>query len=188
MRHWANEGFLGGELGLCLKTRATILAPRSQGLPFLGWRLLRRTRGRIRHRLWLYRTGQWSQQRMVNAVSSVIAHLKQGNPRRLRDEWLRRWLDFQTECRDGSRHRRSRQPRGRLEQHRDQRPFVEPELQRSVEPQPRSRCSSREGVAMPDRVPPSRSIVKDSRAVPVIPRSVSGAGPPAEPRSTARVW
>jgi RNA-directed DNA polymerase len=84
------EAFVRDELGLALKERATILAPVSQGLPFLGWRIYRgvtrlrpenarRTRRRLRHRRWELRTGRIAADRYAAAVQSVLAHLHHGN-------------------------------------------------------------------------------------------------------------
>ncbi len=84
------EQFVRDELGLALKERATILAPMSQGMPFLGWRIYsgvtrlrpenaRRTRRRLRHRHWELRTGRIAADRYAAAVQSVLAHLDHGN-------------------------------------------------------------------------------------------------------------
>ncbi len=89
------ENFLAESVRLTLKRRATLLAPASQGLPFLGWRIhwavtrlrpanLKRTRQRLKHRLWEYRTGMLSEDRLCDAVRSVAAHLEHGTTRALR--------------------------------------------------------------------------------------------------------
>jgi hypothetical protein len=84
------EEFVRDRLGLALKERATILAPVSQGMPFLGWRIYRgvtrlrpenarRTRRRLRHRRWEFRSGRIAAGRYAAAVQSVLAHLDHGN-------------------------------------------------------------------------------------------------------------
>jgi hypothetical protein len=84
------EEFVRDKLGLALKEHATILAPVSQGMPFLGWRIYRgvtrlrpenarRTRRRLRHRRWELRTGRIAADRYAAAVQSVLAHLDHGN-------------------------------------------------------------------------------------------------------------
>jgi len=81
------ESFLEERLGLELKAEATILAPHHQGLPFLGWRLyrgavrlrpknLRRTRRRLKLRLWEWRAGLRSEESLADCVRSMAAHLK----------------------------------------------------------------------------------------------------------------
>lgn len=94
---WHDEvaGFLAQRLGLELKQRATLLAPARQGLPFLGWRLyrgttrlrpqnLRRTRARLRRRVWEHRTGRIDDQRLLASVASVMEHLRHGRSAGLR--------------------------------------------------------------------------------------------------------
>ena len=87
--------FLEVELHLALKERATTLAPATEGLPFLGWRLyrgtrrlrpenLRRTRARLRHRAWQLRKSMISEASYVSAVRAVCEHLRHGNTRSLR--------------------------------------------------------------------------------------------------------
>ena len=91
--------FLDSSLGLKLKDRATILAPFSEGLPFLGWRIyrrqlrlrpanLRRTRRRLRHRFWEYRSGRLGERGFIDSLRSVVSHLGSGNTVQLRREWL----------------------------------------------------------------------------------------------------
>jgi hypothetical protein len=81
------EEFVDRDLALRLKERATILAPVSQGLPFLGRRIYRgttrlrpenarRTRQRLRQRRWELRTGRIEAPRYIEAVRSVLAHLE----------------------------------------------------------------------------------------------------------------
>jgi retron-type reverse transcriptase len=87
--------FLTETLHLCLKDRATILAPSWQGLPFLGFRIhpgttrlrpgnLRRTRSRLRTRLWQYRQGILTEEKLGDCVRSVACHLDHGSTLGLR--------------------------------------------------------------------------------------------------------
>jgi RNA-directed DNA polymerase len=100
LRGWrvAIEDRLAG-LGLRLKDRATILAPAGQGLPFLGFcvyrgmlRLrpgnLRRSRARLRHRVWQFRQGRFDEARLADCARSVIAHMAVGNTLALRRAWF----------------------------------------------------------------------------------------------------
>jgi len=91
--------FLQDDLRLGLKQRATILAPSSQGLPFLGWRVhpgvlrvrresLRHLRRRVRHRRWELRTGRIDSERWIATLRAVSAHLAQGDTLALRRSWL----------------------------------------------------------------------------------------------------
>ena len=91
----AVEGFLGEELQLALKARATVLAPSTQGMPFLGWRVYRgmlrlrpsnrrRMRARVRHRLWEYRTRRIDEEHLCASLRSVCEHLRHGNTLSLR--------------------------------------------------------------------------------------------------------
>jgi len=102
LQHWHGEvaAFLRDELRLALKQRATVLAPCTNGLPFLGWRLYRGTRrlrpenrrralSRLRHRRWQHRTGRITESGLAAAARSLCAHLEHGQTRALR----RRWLD-----------------------------------------------------------------------------------------------
>ena len=74
------------ELGLELKKRATMLAPTSNGLPFLGWRLYagirrlrpenrRRALRRLKQRHWELRTGKLSRTTYEQSVRSTLAHV-----------------------------------------------------------------------------------------------------------------
>ncbi|MEW6073949.1 MAG: reverse transcriptase/maturase family protein [Planctomycetota bacterium] len=91
--------FLNERLRLRLKERATILAPATEGLPFLGWRILRgttrlrpanlrRTRSRVRHRLGEYRRGEIGEDQLAAALRSVCEHLRHGNTLSLRRRWF----------------------------------------------------------------------------------------------------
>lgn len=93
------ELFLRGELRLELKQRASVLAPVTQGLPFLGWRLhrgtrrirrtsLRRLRQRVRRSLWEHREGRSTSGRLLQSIRSVTTHLATGDTLSLRREWL----------------------------------------------------------------------------------------------------
>jgi len=92
--------FVEERLGLRLKERATILAPVSQGLPFLGWRVYRgvtrlrpenarRTRRRLKQRRWELTIGRLDADRYMDAVRSVLAHLDHGDTRTWRHGVLR---------------------------------------------------------------------------------------------------
>ena len=88
------ELFVHAELDLRLKSRATMLAPVSEGVPFLGWRIrrggmrlrpenARRTLRRLKLRRWQWRTGRIGAASFLAASQSVVAHLEQGQMR----EW-----------------------------------------------------------------------------------------------------
>ena len=98
--HGAIEAFVRDELRLALKTRATILAPVREGLPFLGWRLypgtmrvrpqnLQRLRRRVRHRAWEHRTGRIDDSVLEAALRSAFTHLAVGDTLALRRGWMR---------------------------------------------------------------------------------------------------
>lgn len=93
------EAFVHDELKLALKSRATILAPVRDGLPFLGWKLhrgtlrirpqnLRRLRRRLRHRAWERRSGRIAESVFVAALRSALTHLAHGDTHGLRRSWL----------------------------------------------------------------------------------------------------
>jgi retron-type reverse transcriptase len=97
--HEEVRSFLRDELRLELKDRATVLAPASQGLPFLGWRLYRRTtrlrpensrrmRARVRQRVWQERTGRIDLPRLLACLRSATEHLRHGSTLQLRRRWL----------------------------------------------------------------------------------------------------
>ncbi len=92
--------FLSERLELELKERATILAPTTEGLPFLGWLIfpglnrvrpenLRRYRWRLRLRRWQYETGRCSEESYRRAVGSLYELLRHGDTRELRRAWVR---------------------------------------------------------------------------------------------------
>lgn len=91
--------FLLSELHLALKQRARVLAPVTQGLPFLGWRLyrgtrrirrtnLRRLRQRVRRSIWEQRTGRIDGARLLQSIQSITTHLSTGDTLSLRRGWL----------------------------------------------------------------------------------------------------
>lgn len=99
--HDAVVRFLGDELGLELKARATILAPARQGLPFLGWQVfpglmrprpanLRRYLWRLRLRRWEVGCGRRSPESYRAAVAAIHALLAHGDTHRLR---VKLWAD-----------------------------------------------------------------------------------------------
>jgi hypothetical protein len=155
------------ELGLSLKERATILAPTSRGIPFLGWQVFagtlrlrpenaRRSRRRLKHRRWELRTGRIGEGRYLDAVRSVLVHAGQGGS----SAWLRRAV---AECcaRDdelGSGSTKLRQPRAsrrELEQLPREREVGEPQRQHAGEPQQRQRPPSLQCIATPDVLCPA---------------------------------
>lgn len=90
--------FLAGRLRLALKDRATILAPVSQGLPFLGWLVFRglrrlrpqnrrRYRWRLRLRAGEVQLGRRSPASYRQAVASVYELMRHGATRALRQVW-----------------------------------------------------------------------------------------------------
>jgi len=104
----AIAAFVSGALGLRLKERATVLAPVSQGLPFLGWRVYRgttrlrpanarRTRQRLRRRRGQLRTGQMTCAAYRAALTSVLAHLDHGDTREWRRAALARLFESEHE-------------------------------------------------------------------------------------------
>ncbi len=96
------EAWIGSELGLTLKERATVLSPTAEGLPFLGWRIYpgmqrlrpenrRRTEARLRYRHFEHREGRIDEEALADTVRSVHAHLAScGGSRGLRDRVLLR--------------------------------------------------------------------------------------------------
>lgn len=90
--------YLAGPLGLALKTRATILAPVSEGLPFLGRLVfrgttrirpenLRRYRSRLRLRRWECNTGRRTEDSYRQGVSSFFELLRSADTLALRRRW-----------------------------------------------------------------------------------------------------
>jgi hypothetical protein len=150
------------ELGLSLKERATILAPTSRGIPFLGWQVFagtlrlrpenaRRSRRRLKHRRWELRTGRIGEGRYLDAVRSVLVHAGQGGS----SAWLRRAVAECCAREDelGSGSTKLRQPRAsrrEWEQLPRQREVGEPQRQHAGEPQQRQRPPPLQCIAMPD--------------------------------------
>ncbi|MFY9342888.1 MAG: reverse transcriptase domain-containing protein [Planctomycetota bacterium] len=158
--------------GLLLKDRATILAPVTQGLPFLGFRIyrgmrrlrpenLRRTRARLRHRAWQHEQGVIGQAQLADCTRSVVAHLASGNTLALRRSWFAndetaadRWL------------LQPLQPRRQLQQPGRQRGVGQPQRQRTLDPQQQPGPAPLEDVASPDpdRRPPAHRLARPGRA------------------------
>jgi hypothetical protein len=91
----AVQEWLASERGLQLKERVARLAPTYEGLPFLGWQVypgqlrrrresLRRSVRRLRWREAQWQSGQLSTEKLVQAHSSVYAHLSCGGTLGLR--------------------------------------------------------------------------------------------------------
>jgi RNA-directed DNA polymerase len=89
------EAYLASPLGLRAKPKATLLAPTSQGLPFLGWLVfrgltrvrpanLRRFRWRLRQRRWEVARGLRSAESYRQGVASVYEMLRHGSTLALR--------------------------------------------------------------------------------------------------------
>lgn len=87
--------FLAERLFLNLKERATLLAPVTEGLPFLGFRVypgvirlhrrtLRRFHRQVRDREREYATGEIGLDELTDTVASLYAHVAHADTRRLR--------------------------------------------------------------------------------------------------------
>ncbi|MBX3464316.1 MAG: group II intron reverse transcriptase domain-containing protein [Planctomycetes bacterium] len=157
LRGWLGEvGDWLAARGLVLKDRATSLAPVTQGLPFLGFRLyrglrrlrpenLRRARARLRQRAWQFRTGQLDEARVADCTRSVLAWLAHGNTLALRRGWFAgldtavdRWL------------LQPRQPRRQLQRRAVERAVGEPQQERPFDPQQQPGPAPRQDVTPPD--------------------------------------
>jgi hypothetical protein len=90
--------FLAEHLCMRLKDKATILAPVSEGLPFLGWLVFRGTTRlrpenkrryawRLRYRHWQFVTGLRTEGSYLQAVASVHEHMRHGRTLGLRRAW-----------------------------------------------------------------------------------------------------
>ncbi len=90
--------FLADPLRLVPKPAATLLAPTTQGLPFLGWLLfrgttrlrpanLRRYRWRMRLRRWQLARGHRTRESFRQGVASIHELLRHGDTRALRRRW-----------------------------------------------------------------------------------------------------
>ncbi len=150
--------FLADQLQLALKPSATILAPATQGLPFLGWRIyrglrrlrpenLRRTRARLRQRRRQLANGAIDERRYADSVRAVTEHLRQGNALR-----LRRALFAGADENTAADHflRQPQQPRWQLQQRPGERAVRQPQPQRTVDPQRQPGSASRQDVPSPD--------------------------------------
>ncbi|MBM3776556.1 MAG: hypothetical protein FJW37_15555, partial [Acidobacteria bacterium] len=93
--------FLQEQLSLELKEEAVVLAPVSQGISFLGFRvfpgLIRlqragwvRFRRRIQEREQAYRQGAIDEQGLVQSVQSLLGHLRHADTLRLRQDFFTR--------------------------------------------------------------------------------------------------
>ena len=99
--HQKIEAFISHELALKLKEKATILAPVSQGIPFLGFRVFRglirvqrknlvRLRRSIKRREAQFIEGKISEEKLVLSMNSLIEHISQADSTSLlRKEVLR---------------------------------------------------------------------------------------------------
>jgi len=142
--------------GLALKPTATLLAPVTQGLPFLGFRLyrgtrrlrpenLRRARARLLRRRWQFGQGMLDEGSFADCTRSVLAWLAHGNTHALRRTW------FANE--DTAVDRlllQSRQPRRQFQQHRHERAVGQPQQQRTDDPQQQPGLAPRQDVLSPD--------------------------------------
>lgn len=156
------EEFVRGELRLELKARATILAPVSQGLPFLGWRVYpgaarlrpenaRRTRRRLRQRRWELRCGIRAPKSYADAVRSVVEHLSHGDTSELRRSVVDELCASEQDWAADQELRQPREPRRELEQLCFQRALGESQQRQRGEPQQQHRSPPLQGVAAPDR-------------------------------------
>jgi hypothetical protein len=93
------ETFIHERLALNLKPSATILAPVSEGIPFLGFRIfprlirlnrhsLRRFRCRLRAQEQAYQRGEIEVESLAASVQSMIAHMHHADTRRLQQSLL----------------------------------------------------------------------------------------------------
>lgn len=93
------RAFVEATLRLRLKERATIFAPATEGLPFLGFRLyrglirvrpenLRRSKARLRARERAHARGELSEEKLADCVRSIVAHLGTAHTLGLRRRWF----------------------------------------------------------------------------------------------------
>ena len=84
------EHFVSNFLKLELKSRATIIAPVTEGIPFLGFRIFRNTirlkrenlvraRRKIRNKEKLYRNGKLSEKKLLLSINSIVGHVAHVN-------------------------------------------------------------------------------------------------------------
>ncbi|MCA3007283.1 MAG: hypothetical protein INH34_02795 [Phycisphaerales bacterium] len=140
---------------MTLKARATILAPVTQGQPFLGFRVyrrllrlrpdnLRRTKARWRRRQWQHQQGALDEARLADCMHAVLAHLDHGNTLALRRAW------FAKDTAADRSLRQPRQPRRELQQPRSERALGRPQPQRTLEPQQQPGPAPLQDVSLPD--------------------------------------
>ena len=144
--------------GLQLKARATILAPASQGLPFLGFRVyrrfvrlrpenLRRTKQRLQTRQRQFARGVIDESQLADCTRSVLAHLDHGNTIALR----RSWFAALTHTATDRFSLQPLQPRRELQQPRSECAVGQPQQQRTLDPQQQPGPPPRQDVPLPDR-------------------------------------
>lgn len=144
-------------IGLELKDRATDLAPATQGLPFLGFRIyrrtarlrpdnLRRTTQRFRRRQCQSAQGLIDEDQLADCTRSVTAHLQHGSTLALRRSWF-----TEDETAEDRQLLQPRQPRRQFQQSRRQRAVSQPQQQRTFDPQQQPGLASRQDVPQPDR-------------------------------------
>lgn len=103
--HLEIEQFLHKNLSLTLKERATVLAPVSSGLPFLGFRVFPATirlprRGTARFRRNVYarehafRRGNMDETLLSHSVGSMIGHMVHADTLALRRQWFAAVVDL----------------------------------------------------------------------------------------------
>jgi RNA-directed DNA polymerase len=156
LRSWDGEvtGWLAAR-GMALKERATVLAPVTQGLPFLGFRIYRglmrlrpenarRTKARWRRRQWQHQQGVLDEARLADCLRAVLAHLDHGNAFALRRAW------FAKDTAADRFPRQPRQPRRQLQQPRHERARGQPQPQRTVDPQQQPGPAPLQDVSLPD--------------------------------------
>ena len=96
----AARGFMDERLRLELKESAVLLAPVSQGIPFLGFRVFPRLmrlqragwarfQSKVRQREQAYRHGTLDEAGLVQSVQSLLGHVQHANTLRLRRNFLR---------------------------------------------------------------------------------------------------
>jgi retron-type reverse transcriptase len=99
--HASIGAFLRDRLSLALKDEVTMLAPVTEGLPFLGWRIfrgtvrlrpenLRRYFWRLRFARWQFETGRRTGESYRRSAASVFELLRQGNTLNLRRSFCER--------------------------------------------------------------------------------------------------
>ncbi len=93
------EGFIHQKLALQLKPSATLLAPVSEGIPFLGFRIfpklirlnrqsLRRFHRQLKIHEQAYYCGKMEVEKLAASVQSTMAHIRHANTRRLQQSLL----------------------------------------------------------------------------------------------------